>query len=706
MPDQNLRRLLPAPQASQPIPSRLPPASSRRRNTNTKVACNACRSKKKACDGRRPICGTCAELDIQCVYISVDEKETPVMALKRENQALKTLLTQLKTMPPEVVSQTLKGLNFAVDPNAGIRSVRPSGWKDPRDFIPHLHSNVEFELMRRHPAAYPLVTKTSRVRSPESTDPRPSKMARITEVSDSASSSPEPSVGPSDIMTGYPRTDASGSSVRFRLSAPDTYDAANISMSYPIYTDPRLKDLDIGFWTAVPVPNEEAVKIISLYLETDHAILVSAMLSFACQAFATYNPLAHSWSQQLQDEAHNIWHADKEDSLTTVAALAFMVQSVGCNGDGELDIQYIQDTAAMAKRLKLFGCPDACTLVDLSLLSEDEATATSQVAWGVFSTLSMVAQFYLPATTEYPPALPIPGKGGLSKPEASDDNAQPTRDVGLETLKSDSTARSRRKRDDSTPASETFAAFCDLWVISSGITWFYQQNNGGAGRVAPAFALTKYNKLLSWAANLSDGMVRREDSPRHVLICHMWFHGTILYLFRPLIPTDKQHGITSWSPSAPAMPAIFAASLEQLKDLVEVYMLDPTVPNTIFWHTALMHVANAAANDTSDLEWRYYFFKCMTGYWGLYRSFTVAGVIARGLLAMAVRKGALGTAEGYEIVQELRAKKSRKLLDGATGLFASDLDLAVTDREAARTDRLIKKFEELTVLEEFTVGIT
>lgn len=60
---------------------------------------------------------------------------------------------------------------------------------------------------------------------------------------------------------------------------------------------------------------------------------------------------------------------------------------MGCNGDGELDVQYIKDTAAMAKRMKLFGTPDSCTTEDLGKLSEEDARAKAQVAWGVFSNL-------------------------------------------------------------------------------------------------------------------------------------------------------------------------------------------------------------------------------------------------------------------------------------------------------------------------------
>ena len=39
------------------------------------------------------------------------------------------------------------------------------------------------------------------------------------------------------------------------------------------YCDTRLHELDISFWTSVPISNEFAANVISLYLETDHPLL-------------------------------------------------------------------------------------------------------------------------------------------------------------------------------------------------------------------------------------------------------------------------------------------------------------------------------------------------------------------------------------------------------------------------------------------------
>ncbi|TQN71231.1 Nitrogen assimilation transcription factor nit-4, partial [Colletotrichum shisoi] len=625
---QTLRPLLPAPRALQPLPPRLPPASSKKRLIpSTKVACNTCRSKKKACDGKRPACTPCTELGTQCVYISANETETAAMALKRENQMLRDMLSQLTAMPEDVAHQTLKKLKFAVDPFSAFRTIRPSAPKDVRQVLPHVHSDIEFELTRRHPSVYPQIRRLSRGDVLESAASRPAKVARI------ASSSGESRSIPGDVrdrdtaeVTLYNPSFASDVGTRPYNTAFFVSPTGPAPPPPPVRKDPRLRKLNIGFWTVVPITNQDAADAISIYLETDHpvlglfdadlfldglvrgevrycsSLLVNALLAFACQAYAAKNPEASRWSQEFEEEANKLWLVQNDDTLPTIAALAFLIQSCGCNGNGELDVRYIKETAAMAKRLKLFGCPDAYTFAELSHLSEAKARATAQTAWGVFDTLK------------------------------------------------------------------------------------------------------KYSRLLVWADNLPESMKRCEHSPYQVLVCHIWFHGTVLYLLRPFIPSDQQHGFRSWSPSADRIHAFFAASIEQLKELAELYASCPQSTYSIFGHPALLHVANAVASDVGNPEWRIYFMSCIRAYQALYSSFTVAEVIAGGLLSMVVRKGAMDTAEAFGLLQELRAKKSQKLVGRATGMFVTDFDLAVTDREAARADRMMEKFEEMTILDEFTHG--
>ncbi|GKT88647.1 C6 transcription factor [Colletotrichum tofieldiae] len=313
------------------------------------------------------------------------------MALKRENQMLRDMLSQLTAMPEDVAHQTLKKLKFAVDPFAALRSIRPSGPKDPREVLPHVHSNIEFELTRRHPSAYPQTRRLLRIGTSESMASRPAKIARAAYSSEKD----HPVSGDSNHLF-------TTETKKYRPSfasevSPRPYNTAFFVSPMgpvpppppPIHRDPRLKNLNIGFWTVVSITNHDAADIISLYLETDHPILGLFDLDLFLddlisgqQAYAAKQPEASRWSQEFEEEASKLWLAQNDDTLPTISALALMIQSCGCNGKGDLDVRYIKEAAAMAKRLKLFGCPDAYTFVDLSHLSEAKARATTQAAWG------------------------------------------------------------------------------------------------------------------------------------------------------------------------------------------------------------------------------------------------------------------------------------------------------------------------------------
>ena len=117
-------------------------------------------------------------------------------------------------------------------------------------------------------------------------------------------------------------------------------------------------------------------------------------------------------------------------------------------------------------------------------------------------------------------------------------------------------------------------------------------------------------------------------------------------------------------------------------------------------------MANAILRDTSDSEWRFYFMLCIHGYQDLYPSFPIVGGIVQGLLAIAVDNGGMSTSEARLLNQELHDKRPGHLAtDRIKGNFAVDLDLAVTDREGAHYERLVDKFEEISLFDAFTQGV-
>jgi hypothetical protein len=152
---------------------------------------------------------------------------------------------------------------------------------------------------------------------------------------------------------------------------------------------------------------------------------------------------------------------------------------------------------------------------------------------------------------------------------------------------------------------------------------------------------------------------------------------------------------------------VFDASLHQLKHMLLGFQGTYGCSSyAIFWHMALLYVANAALEDVSDPQWRAYFNLCVTSYGELYGNFRVAEGIIRSLLTIALCKGMMGGAEAVAILERVMAPKSRvalpvaKLGSGAGG-FVVDLNLAMTDRDGAQLVPLDELFDTLCLFNDF-----
>lgn len=126
---------------------------------------------------------------------------------------------------------------------------------------------------------------------------------------------------------------------------------------------------------------------------------------------------------------------------------------------------------------------------------------------------------------------------------------------------------------------------------------------------------------------------------------------------------------------------------------------------SVIWHTGLVYVANAMLREAkSDRnEWRYYLHLCMAGLEDLYGSFRVFGSVAKAILGIAIENGALRTSEARRITKELEVlghhhTAIKPLGDGREmASWIVDLDLAITDPEAAQGGNLAERFQELII---------
>ena len=212
-------------------------SATKKRRINVAVACNPCRAKKAACDGRRPRCRRCGSANDECNYDTRDTDETRTEGLKRENEILRhrraeldDLFSRLKSLPDNDSIELLRHLRAGWSPLViknpfDIQQI--SEHDIARSALSATNTRLEHELAVSHSSSYPSSVATSTVDAPD--HPRPRRR-----------------------RYGLPRTGPS---------------------EPPRYVDSRLHRLEVSYQTNVPISNEYAPIAISLYLETDHPII-------------------------------------------------------------------------------------------------------------------------------------------------------------------------------------------------------------------------------------------------------------------------------------------------------------------------------------------------------------------------------------------------------------------------------------------------
>ena len=194
--------------------------------------------------------------------------------LKRENIALQDkiaafqeIFALLEDMPQAAARDIIQQLQNGSDPVVLLASIQgrqlgtlPSAQATVRAMLPPIQSDCEFELLIRHPNAFPALNLTQYAQRTGNTLAGPgdawtwnSSSSNISSIETSSKSNLEPDflIGASNDCT---RSDKGSSHVA------------------PQYFDPRLNDLEIGFWTTVSITNIEAAGAISSYLEVQHHV--------------------------------------------------------------------------------------------------------------------------------------------------------------------------------------------------------------------------------------------------------------------------------------------------------------------------------------------------------------------------------------------------------------------------------------------------
>ncbi|KAI1457189.1 hypothetical protein F4805DRAFT_197134 [Annulohypoxylon moriforme] len=659
----NFKRLLPAPLPPGTARTNAPEASFQKetgppvkKRTVSKAACNNCRLKKIRCDSKRP-CTACSKAGVECNFVTASSDETPFMALKREVESLRRstedmlqIFDLLESAPDAVSLDILRRLKAIRNPSEGVSDasdILASVKRDLEDepllpvklsnrqlmagLIPETQQTPEYELMMRCPTTYTLLipVEVAFINLADLLHPailEYQKASRPVELGDG----PSFTGGPSGSNESAFRGEATLASLETR---DDGIGSSEPLQSIYTLVDDRLKAVNFQKWTSVPISNELAATLISLYLEIDYpwcplfdadlflndcvqgvthfcsALLINALLGWACQSYSSLKPEARQFIVAFEAEAERLWQIDKlNNTLAVVAASQLLTSISACRGRDEFANECLEEGIQMGKRMGLFGVASEKASASNWLDShQDWIRAACYTSWGVFS-CACIRSLHLHRTEiEIPPLLPMPGEYFEAQSH------------------SNFTYLSNNKPLVPMRVSEAFRAVCKLSLIVHEIilTYFGRSDTVPAVRATVGFAEQLYQKLFDWAASLPLELARGRRNRHSALMIHLYYHCTVMELFWPFLQNhgNKEIKVNHLTTTTATTQEIHRASVNQLKRLGLIYCIDfsNTCLSTL-WHIALLYLANAMLCETvrsgnpRDPERWFYFILCMTCY--------------------------------------------------------------------------------------------
>ncbi|PNP74987.1 hypothetical protein FNYG_11634 [Fusarium nygamai] len=405
----------------------------------------ACRRRKVKCRGARPKCHQCEKASIDCVYDTpagfnhrqadkdqiarlqatvehlrqqISTQSTPnsdqpgtslslsppaVGNIRRDVQSSEDLVEFLRDQPEAFALQVLEYLRQGRSPQEIMDSlggnlstnINPSIHAAARGSVTPIQTPLEFQLVVQYPQVYlPLAPL----------DAASLDLDLLGIEPQNADIFQDP--GLSNLLDDG----VSSVTVNRVVQPQDVLGGTSFGLNNGILMDPRLHHVDISRWTSIPISNQFAAEAIALYLnmnqpwwaffDTDlflddlvndetnfcSRMLVNALLAWATQSYAHYEPMAATLPSRFLDEALRIYDVEKGvDSLTTVAATSLMSMTWTTLGKDKAGRRLQEDSAKMSQRMRLYGESDASSRNPLDLSDERVEIAACAAAWGSFN---------------------------------------------------------------------------------------------------------------------------------------------------------------------------------------------------------------------------------------------------------------------------------------------------------------------------------
>ncbi|CRK22058.1 hypothetical protein BN1708_013290 [Verticillium longisporum] len=305
--------------------------SPRKRRKTIDVACERCRTKKSACTYRSS-------------KQKVEEYETEIEALQCKLRHHEELVKRLRALPEDEAVESLRCLRSMSDsaglPSLNPRTPSPSLLAVTQSMAPSTHLNLDsdFDLSSPYLSTCPMqdpLGSSSNIQAalPSSPD-LPSFETSITQKHSTTVVSEPPQILPPlantqivDVIRDGPHAEAHAM----------------------LHCDPRLTDLDVTYWTNVPMSNIFAAAMLTAYIQWYHpfsamfdenlflddlvhhrhqfcsSFLVAAVLLTACQQHAAFDARSLEYIPGLAFECEMSWRSERHQpsSLTLAASQLF-----------------------------------------------------------------------------------------------------------------------------------------------------------------------------------------------------------------------------------------------------------------------------------------------------------------------------------------------------------------------------------------------
>ncbi|KAF7191545.1 Notoamide biosynthesis transcriptional activator notL' [Pseudocercospora fuligena] len=659
--------------------------STKRRNKLVLVACNNCRARKTACDGQRPQCTKCSTRNVVCHYDTEDAEETRFAALRRENEALRQRVAQLEHGSSTVSEDSYQGsqaFGLAPDGRAAFDSERASqidpslrSFRDtPRIWPYGCTSSLEYELSLHYPNFYQATQRLDHHVVQAS-------LGKITGLVSFSENIPAPG-----IQSSHKNAIPEG-----RAPQP--------------LCDERLQNLRIQQWTGVNILDHIAAQMISWYLRNDHPIfgffcadlfvrdlvscrerycsklLVHVVLLTACSSYAIIDPNVLSYKSILLEASRHFWQQTSDTASITTAG-AGLLFSAYLAGDRPFAIQVLHRSCEIANGLGLYDQPSGVSH-GLNEIELDDLRARLHLAWGGFNWVTYNAfKYHHDHVMKHVHSLPMPASDGI---------------LGSDTAGNAVYYRSPEYMG------RTIYHLCNFWLIANEMAVHYYSDSSGMlrDRISLDFADITYRKLLDWMKQNPYPRPNDASGPHHITIYHILAHSFVLDLFHPFIHSEYQSLKSSTSGHSTARD-VYKASLRQLRDMMLTYPIHhPVQITSVFWHSALFHVANSALEDLSNVENWFFFYMSLRRYQDMAQYDEFLTTVPPALLGMAIYRGALQPVEAKSLMRELEKGNASTINENKRPRVSTDwvidFNMALVDDQKSRVSSMADYYFEQTM---------